>query len=50
MLLAAFGFWLMREPLDFSARGIFLVAGLLTLPVAVYSFVRLPQATIRFVV
>ncbi|MHB1034165.1 MAG: acyl-[ACP]--phospholipid O-acyltransferase [Pirellulales bacterium] len=50
MLLAAGLFWLWREPMGLSARQIFLVAGLLTLPVFVYVVWLLPGATIRFVV
>ncbi|MBS0209425.1 MAG: MFS transporter [Planctomycetes bacterium] len=34
----------------FSAQAIFLIAGVATLPVALYAYVLLPQATIRFVV
>jgi len=50
MLLAAGIFWLLRSELEFSARQIFLLAGLVTLPVAAYAFLLLPQATVRFVV
>jgi len=50
MLLAAGLFWLMRSPLGFSARDIFLMAGLATLPVFVYIVWLLPGATIRFLV
>jgi acyl-[acyl-carrier-protein]-phospholipid O-acyltransferase/long-chain-fatty-acid--[acyl-carrier-protein] ligase len=56
MLLSAGVFSVLRAPLGpggsplFSARGIFLLAGCLTVPVAVYAFTRLPQATIRLFV
>ena len=50
MLVAAFLFWLLRSRMEMSAREIFLLAGLATLPVAAYALVLLPQATLRFVV
>lgn len=56
MLLSAGLFSLVRMPLLpggqplLDARGVFLVAGVLTLPVALYALLLLPQATIRLVV
>ena len=50
-MLAASGlFYLMQGPLGLSSSEIFLVAGLGTVPVIVYAFGVLPQATIRFIV
>ncbi|HLA85874.1 MAG TPA: acyl-[ACP]--phospholipid O-acyltransferase [Thermoguttaceae bacterium] len=50
-MLAASGiFWLLRDACALSARQIFLVAGLATLPVFVYIVWLLPDATIRFIV
>jgi len=50
MLLAAIAFWVLRSRMDLSARDIFLLAGLATLPVAGYALFLLPEATLRFVV
>lgn len=50
-ILASSGlFWLLAGPLDLGPHVIFLIFGLLTLPVAVYIFRLLPQASIRFLV
>lgn len=49
MLLTALLFWMLRDLVSLSARQIFLLAGLLTLGVAVYAFFLLPQATLRCV-
>ena len=51
LMLGASGlFYLMQGPLALSSSEIFLVAGLGTIPVIIYAFGVLPQATIRFVV
>jgi acyl-[acyl-carrier-protein]-phospholipid O-acyltransferase/long-chain-fatty-acid--[acyl-carrier-protein] ligase len=56
MLLASGLYAILRAPVGdegrplFEPRTIFLLAGFLTLPVAIYALVLLPQATIRFVV
>lgn len=50
MLAVSVVFYLLRQKIELSARDIFLFSGLLTLGVAAYAFVLLPQATIRFVV
>ncbi|MBN2021616.1 MAG: MFS transporter [Pirellulales bacterium] len=50
MLLAAGAFWVFRNPLGLSARGIFLVAGLSTVPVFLYIVWLLPGATVRSLV
>lgn len=50
MIFVSLAFYLMEQQLELSARGIFLVAGCLTLPVAGYAFFLLPQATIRMLV
>ena len=53
--LASVAFWLLRLPSEstgeplLSARQIFLVCGVLTIPVLIYIVVLIPQATIRFV-
>jgi acyl-[acyl-carrier-protein]-phospholipid O-acyltransferase / long-chain-fatty-acid--[acyl-carrier-protein] ligase len=50
MIVAAGLFWLMQAKLDWSASTIFLVAGLGTVPVAIYVVCLIPQATVRCVV
>lgn len=50
ILVAAGLFYVMGNILDMDAGSIFLVCGLGTIPVIVYAFQMLPQATIRFVV
>jgi acyl-[acyl-carrier-protein]-phospholipid O-acyltransferase/long-chain-fatty-acid--[acyl-carrier-protein] ligase len=50
MLLSGVLFWLLRDVLKLSASGIFLIAGLGTIPVVFYVLSLLPNATIRFVV
>lgn len=50
ILFSAGLFYLLQGEWDLSASQIFLIAGLGTLPVAVYIVVLLPDATIRFVV
>ncbi|MBW3539997.1 MAG: MFS transporter, partial [Planctomycetes bacterium] len=50
MLVSAGLFYLMQEPLGFSASEIFLVTGLGTIPVLIYIVRLLPGATIRFLV
>ena len=50
MASAGLFYVMQRPPLDMSPAEIFLVAGLGTVPVAVYVFSLLPGATIRFVV
>ncbi|MCR9202347.1 MAG: acyl-[ACP]--phospholipid O-acyltransferase [Planctomycetaceae bacterium] len=50
ILLVSILFPLLRTELELSADQIFLVAGLGTLPILLYSLWLLPQATIRFVV
>ncbi|MEX0703532.1 MAG: acyl-[ACP]--phospholipid O-acyltransferase [Planctomycetales bacterium] len=50
-ILGAAGlFFLMKDKLGMSASGVFLAAGLGTVPVVIYAFTLLPNATIRFVV
>jgi len=49
-MLAVSGlFWLLADQLGLSARHIFFLAGLLTVPVTVWIVGRLPAATVRFV-
>ncbi len=50
MLIAAGLFWLLSEKLGLSAREIFLLAGMATVPVFVYIVWLLPGATVRFLV
>ncbi|MBN1589858.1 MAG: AMP-binding protein, partial [Pirellulales bacterium] len=50
MLLSAGLFWVLRDAWELSARQIFLVAGLATLPVFLYVVWLLPGATLRFLV
>lgn len=50
MLLAAGLFWVLMTIGQLSARQIFLVSAALTVPVAIYAFMLLPQATIRFII
>ena len=50
ILIASFGFWVMQAKLEMSASQIFMVLGLLTIPVGIYIFKLLPNATIRFMV
>ena len=49
MLLASLAYWLMGSQwLGLSARQIFLVCGILTIPVFICIIILIPQATIRF--
>jgi acyl-[acyl-carrier-protein]-phospholipid O-acyltransferase/long-chain-fatty-acid--[acyl-carrier-protein] ligase len=52
MLLASIGYWLLRRPVDgvalFTARQIFLLCGLATVPVLIYIVFIIPQASIKF--
>lgn len=49
MLFASGGFWIVGNyPFYFSAREIFLLCGILTIPVMLYIIFLIPQATIRF--
>ena len=50
MLVAAATFWILSDLLEVSAPIVFLIMGLMTLAVAIYSIVLIPQATIRFVI
>lgn len=50
MLVSAGVFWLFSNVLHLSARQVFLVAGVATLPVFLYIVWLLPGATVRFVV
>jgi acyl-[acyl-carrier-protein]-phospholipid O-acyltransferase/long-chain-fatty-acid--[acyl-carrier-protein] ligase len=50
MLLAAGLFWLWRSVFDLSARNIFLILGVATVPVLIYVLWLLPGATARFIV
>lgn len=50
ILVASFAFWVMQKHLELSASQIFMVLGLLTIPVGIYIFKLLPNATIRFMV
>ena len=50
MLVSAGVFWLFSNVLHLSAREIFLVAGIATLPVFLYIVWLLPGATVRFLV
>lgn len=55
ILLVSWLFWLLRIPVEkgeplLSARQIFLVCGIMTLPVFIYVVCLIPQATIRFLV
>ncbi|OHB66293.1 MAG: hypothetical protein A2V70_12470 [Planctomycetes bacterium RBG_13_63_9] len=50
ILLASGLFWLWRSVLDLSARDIFLLLGMATVPVLLYVVWLLPGATARFVV
>ncbi|QDT41471.1 Bifunctional protein Aas [Gimesia alba] len=50
ILFASFAFWVMQDTLKMSASQIFMVIGLLTVPVGIYIFKLLPNATIRFMV
>ena len=49
MLVVSLGFAIAKGKLGIEAPVIFLAAGLLTIPVAVYIFFLVPQATIRFI-
>lgn len=49
MLVAMILFFLMREVAELSPSMVFFVAGLLTIPVALYSFSILTRNTIRFI-
>jgi acyl-[acyl-carrier-protein]-phospholipid O-acyltransferase/long-chain-fatty-acid--[acyl-carrier-protein] ligase len=53
MLVASFGYYVLRVPTSgqeplFTARQIFLICGLATIPVFIYIVVLIPQATIKF--
>jgi acyl-[acyl-carrier-protein]-phospholipid O-acyltransferase/long-chain-fatty-acid--[acyl-carrier-protein] ligase len=50
MLLASGVYWVLSSPsaLELSAREIFLLCGLATIPVFIYIVVEIPQATIKF--
>lgn len=53
MLAASFGYYMLRVPTSgqeplFTARQIFLICGLATVPVFIYIVVLIPQATIKF--
>lgn len=48
MLLVSFGFVGLQSVLDLDSGEVFLVAGLLTMPVLAYVVLLIPQATIRF--
>ncbi|HXY35970.1 MAG TPA: MFS transporter, partial [Planctomycetaceae bacterium] len=50
MIVAAGLFWLMQSRLRWTAATIFLVAGIGTVPVAIYVVCLIPQATIRCIV
>lgn len=50
ILFASFAFWVMQDFLEMTASQIFMVIGLLTVPVGIYIFKLLPNATIRFMV
>ncbi|HEV8001870.1 MAG TPA: MFS transporter, partial [Planctomycetaceae bacterium] len=50
MIVAAGLFWLMQSKLQWTASTIFLVAGLGTVPVAIYVVCLIPQATVRCIV
>ncbi|QDU79844.1 Bifunctional protein Aas [Polystyrenella longa] len=49
-LFASGLFWVLREQLKLEPSTIFLLLGIATMPVAIYIFVLLPNATIRFAV
>jgi acyl-[acyl-carrier-protein]-phospholipid O-acyltransferase/long-chain-fatty-acid--[acyl-carrier-protein] ligase len=52
MLIASFGYWLLRRPVNgqayLTSREIFLLCGLATVPVFIYIILVIPQATIKF--
>jgi acyl-[acyl-carrier-protein]-phospholipid O-acyltransferase / long-chain-fatty-acid--[acyl-carrier-protein] ligase len=48
MLMCAGLFYVLKDVLHLSARQIFLVLGLATIPVAVYVWLLLPKASVRF--
>ena len=49
MLIASGAYWLMCSPwINLNAREIFLLCGLLTIPVFIYIILVIPQASIRF--
>ncbi|MEY3458430.1 MAG: Bifunctional protein aas, partial [Planctomycetota bacterium] len=50
MLLVSALFWLMRGPLQLTGSQIFLISGLMIIPIVIYAVCILPQATIRFFV
>lgn len=50
MLFVSGLFWVLQSPLQMSASQIFLISGLGIIPIVVYVFWLLPQATIRFFV
>ena len=49
-LFASGFFWLLREKIHLEPSTIFLLVGMATMPVAIYIFLLLPNATIRFAV
>ncbi len=50
MLAVSFLFPMLQTGLNLDAATVFLVAGIATIPVVLYVFILLPQATIRFIV
>jgi len=48
MLVTSLLYWMSGNVLHLSAREVFLVCGVVTLPVLIYIVVLIPQATIRF--
>ncbi len=49
MLIASLAYWLMGSPwIQLNAREIFLLCGILTIPVFIYIVIVIPQTTIRF--
>ena len=50
MLLVSGLFWLMKGPLELDGSQIFLISGLMIIPIVGYAVCMLPQATIRFFV
>ena len=50
MLFVAFLFPFLQQQLTLSARQVFLLSGLITLPIFIYICMLIPQATVRFLV
>ncbi len=51
MLIASFGYWMLRVPavgIELTSRQVFLLCGLATIPVFIYIVFLIPQATIKF--